>query len=168
MIVKTIVVGKLATNCYLVCKGNKCLIIDPGASPEIIEKELIGLEVVGLLLTHSHFDHTGALNYFITKYHLEVNKNILEFNYEIIKTPGHTKDSVSFYFPEEKIMFTGDFLFQNSFGRTDLGGNNKEMLISLKLINSYPDNIIIYPGHGNSSTLGQEKLNFATYQQYLN
>ena len=60
-------------------------------------------------------------------------------------------------------MFTGDFIFYSSIGRTDLGGNNKDMLYSLDLMKKYADDITIYPGHGPATTLGQEKKNFKMY-----
>ena len=60
-------------------------------------------------------------------------------------------------------MFTGDFIFKSSIGRTDLGGNDKDMVYSLNLIEKYADDIAIYPGHGPSTNLGQEKKNFRTY-----
>ena len=84
--------------------------------------------------------------------------------FEIIKTPGHTSDSVSYYFPEDKVLFAGDFLFLNSIGRTDLPtGNDMEMQKSLELISKYPDDIVVYPGHGETTTLGYEKENFKYY-----
>ena len=65
-------------------------------------------------------------------------------------------------------MFCGDFLFKNSFGRTDLeSGSNSKMIESLKLINSYNDDIKLYPGHGQPTMLGQEKLNFENYINHL-
>ena len=63
-------------------------------------------------------------------------------------------------------MFTGDFIFNNAIGRTDLGGSKKDMLKSLNMIMSYPDDILIYPGHGESTTLGVEKLNFKNMLDY--
>ena len=83
-----------------------------------------------------------------------------KFSFEIIKTYGHTDDSVTFYFPKEKIMFTGDFLFKETIGRTDLPtGDNNKMYDSLKKIKKYSDDITIFPGHGEDSTLGYEKKN---------
>ena len=164
MQIKCIPVGSLQANCYLVKKENKVLIIDPGDEAKKIEEELKNDIVVGLLLTHNHFDHTGALSYFENKYHLKTNENTGYFTYEVIKTPGHTKDSQTFYFPEEKIMFTGDFLFKGTIGRMDLeGGSILDMKESLEKISKYDDDITLYPGHGESSTLGQEKLNFTYY-----
>ena len=77
-----------------------------------------------------------------------------------IYTPGHSKDSVTFYFEEEKIMFIGDFIFKESIGRCDLpGGSEAEMKQSIKKILEYPDDIRLYPGHYQDTSLGDEKIN---------
>lgn len=164
MQIKCIPVGALQANCYIVSKESKGILIDPGDEYKKIEDELKGLELVGIFLTHNHFDHVGALSYFEEKYGLQHNGKTKEFFYEIIKTPGHSKDSLTFYFPQEKIMFTGDFLFQGTIGRMDLpGGSEKEMQESLEKIEKYEDDIKIYPGHGPSSMLGNEKRLFKYY-----
>lgn len=164
MNIKRVVVGPLQENCYILKIGNNVVLIDPGDEPEKIEKEVEGLQVIGILLTHNHFDHIGALAYFEDKYQIKHNEKIENLDYEVIKTPGHSKDSLTFYFKNEKVMFTGDFLFQGSIGRMDLpGGNRDEMKKSLALINKYPDAITIYPGHGPASTLGEEKKLFTYY-----
>ena len=65
-------------------------------------------------------------------------------------------------------MFTGDFLFNSSIGRIDLPtGSKKDMLNSLAEISKYPDEIIIYPGHGSISKLGYEKKYFSYYKMIL-
>ena len=164
MQIKCIPVGYLQANCYIVSIDNKAILIDPGDEAQKIESHLNGLELVGILLTHNHFDHTGALSYFEEKYHLKHNEKIYGFSYEIIKTPGHTKDSLTFYFPEEKIMFTGDFLFKETIGRMDLpGGSVEDMKKSLELISNYDDDIIVYPGHEEKTILGEEKKLFQFY-----
>lgn len=164
MQIEKVIVSEYRTNCYIVTKDNKTLLIDPGDDAEKIESMLQGLNVVGILVTHNHSDHIGALDYFEKKYHLHHNEKCQEFIYETIKTPGHTKDSVTFYFPDEKMMFTGDFLFYNTIGRMDFpGGSEKEMQESLEQIKNYPDDITIYPGHGPKTNLGHEKKNFPYY-----
>lgn len=164
MNVKRIVVGDLQENCYIIEKNTNAIIVDPGDEPEKIEKELDKLNIVGILLTHNHFDHVGALSYFENKYNLKHNDEIEHFDYETISTPGHSKDSLCFYFPKEKIMITGDFLFKGTIGRMDLpGGSILDMKNSLNKISKYPDDIVIYPGHGEKSTLGSEKKHFNFY-----
>lgn len=164
MKITTLQVGDLATNCYLLEKNNKVLIIDPGDEFSKIKAEINNKKVVGCLVTHFHFDHIGALEEVLSYYDLDVNKvTDPDFVFETIKTPGHTFDSKTFYFKNDQIMFTGDFIFNSSIGRTDLGGSNKDMLYSLDLIKKYDNDITIYPGHGPATTLGQEKKNFKMY-----
>jgi len=166
MIVKRLVLGPLSTNCYLVIKDNNCLIVDPADNIVTIRKELTNLNFVGILITHYHFDHIGALEELKQYYNVPIydystdNINVENFNFEIIHNPGHTIDSVSFYFRNEKIMFVGDFIFKETIGRTDLDtGNMMEMQDSLNMIKKYPDDVILYPGHGEKTTLGHEKIN---------
>lgn len=160
-------VGYLRANCYLVINNNKLLIIDPGSEFEKIDSTIKELKAkpVGIIVTHNHFDHVGEVDKFIEKYDLDVcsyyNKIIFnDFNYEIIDTKGHTSDSITIYFKEDNTMFTGDFLFKETIGRTDLDtGSDIEMNKSLNLIKKYPLSTIIYPGHGDSTTLENELKN---------
>ena len=90
--------------------------------------------------------------------------NIPFFNIEVIATPGHKEDAVCYYFPDEHILFTGDTLFQESIGRTDLPGGDMATLIrSLKRLIMLPDNTQVYPGHGYPTTIEHEKQ----YNPYL-
>ena len=178
MEIKKVVVGYLEENCYLIKDGNKGLIVDPGDEIDKILNMIGDTKIVGILITHAHFDHIGALDellkvYDVPVYYHNINnelkykklENIKEqlytindFNFKTIYTPGHRNDSVTFYFEKENIMFTGDFLFKESIGRTDLEyGNEKEMYNSIELIKKYNNDIIIYPGHGEYSMLGYEK-----------
>lgn len=164
MKVDTIVVGELDTNCYLLDIDNEVVIIDPGDDFTKIKERIGNRKVVGVLLTHFHFDHIGALEEVLSYYNLEINKvNSNKFKYEIIETPGHTSESKTYYFKNDNIMFIGDFIFKDGIGRTDLGGNNRDMINSLKLISKYPDNTILYTGHGEKTTLKEEKNNFKYY-----
>jgi glyoxylase-like metal-dependent hydrolase (beta-lactamase superfamily II) len=117
------------------------------------------------ILTHRHDDHIGALDKLVAEYKVVVydkkrsegNYSVHPFNFSIIENKGHSDDSISFYFKDEDIMFTGDFLFKGTIGRTDLKtGSSKDMVISLINIKKYNPNTIIYPGHGEESTLGYE------------
>lgn len=166
MEIETLKVGDLETNCYLLKKNNNYLIIDPGSDIEKIKKNING-KVLAILLTHRHFDHIGALDELEKCYQVPVydfnslNEDkitIGKFTFDVIYTPGHTIDSITFYFKNEQIMFVGDFIFKSSIGRTDLGGNMKEMLASINKIKQYDDNITLYPGHGVITTLKDEKL----------
>ncbi len=164
MEIKKLVLGPLHTNCYLVIKENACLIIDPASSADIIINACKSYQVKGILVTHHHFDHIGALKELENFYHLKHNTFNDNFGYEIIKTPGHASDSLTFYFKPEKVMFTGDFIFYHTCGRCDLETSSiKDMQESLAKIKQYPDDITIYPGHGKSSILGAEKELFTKY-----
>lgn len=152
-------------NCYLLEKDNKILIIDPGNDYLNIKEKLKDKQVLGFLITHNHMDHIGVLSELLNDYNVNIYDYSLEekdysidkFKFKIIKTPGHTNDSVSFYFEDEKVMFTGDFIFKGTIGRTDLPtGDMNTMINSIKKIKTYPKDIIIYPGHGESTTIENE------------
>ena len=82
-------------------------------------------------------------------------------SFEVIHTPGHSKGGVCFYSSKQKILFSGDTLFRGSIGRTDLMDGNYESLIhSIKhRILKLDDDVVIYPGHGDSTTIEYEKRN---------
>lgn len=81
--------------------------------------------------------------------------NLGGMDIEVIHLPGHSKGSVCYYIPGERVMFTGDLLFAQGYGRADLhGGNAFTLRTSLCALRSYPKNITIYPGHGESALLG--------------
>ncbi len=80
-----------------------------------------------------------------------------DFNYEVIATPGHSPGGVSYYFPDDNTLFSGDTLFQDSIGRTDLpGGNMKQLNKSLKILAGLPPETEVYPGHGPKTTIARE------------
>lgn len=114
MEIKCVVTGFLDENCYLLIKDGKCLVVDPGDDFHKIKDEIGDNKVLGVLITHSHADHIGALRNFLTKRSIKIFKksnleekeySIGDFKFKCIYTPGHSKDSVTFYFEEEKIMF---------------------------------------------------------------
>lgn len=160
-------VGYLQCNCYLLEKGNNILIVDPGDELDKIIEKIGNKEVVGIMLTHRHFDHVGCVDELVSKYQVPVyDYNSLKegkhklgvFSFEVIYTLGHTMDSITFYFEENKFMFTGDFLFYDTIGRCDFEESDyQEMLKSIEKIKEYPDDIIVYPGHGTLTNLGREK-----------
>lgn len=173
MEIKKIVTGTLDENCYVLIKNRTCLVIDPGADYNNIKEQVGDNKVLGVLITHSHFDHIGALRNFLTKRSIKIFKKsnleekeyqLGDFKFECIYTPGHSKDSVTFYFKEDNAMFVGDFVFKDSIGRCDLpGGSINEMEASIKKLLEYTDNINLYSGHGDDTTLDIEKK----YNPYL-
>lgn len=180
MKIEKIVVGDYEENCYLLIKDTKCIVVDPGDEFDKISSIIneLKLDVIGVLITHAHFDHVGALSdtlnkYYVPLYYHNINNEIMydklinikeeeyildDFKFKVIYTPGHRNDAVTYYFYEENIMITGDFLFKGSIGRTDLEyADVNEMKKSIEKIKKYNDDIIIYPGHGDSSNLKFEK-----------
>lgn len=80
---------------------------------------------------------------------------------EVIHVPGHTPGGIALLIkkPKDKILFTGDALFYQGIGRTDFPGSDEQLLIkSIKeRLFNLTDDTVIYPGHGPSSTIGEEK-----------
>ena len=191
--IKTIAVGNMGVNCYLVCDGEKTVVIDPGDDFEKI-KSLAGGKIDAVLLTHGHFDHIGAVaslqkegaRVYVSQEDADMlfdNKKCLgafagvfikpsnadcqvddgdeiivgKMKFSVILTPGHTKGSVCYKF--EDVLFSGDTLFCGSVGRWDFPGGDFEALIkSIKeKIFVLDGNTRVLPGHGDESTVKQEK-----------
>ncbi len=180
MQVKSICLGSLATNCYLIEINRLRIIIDP-AEPSEELFSLIGEQKVDLVVnTHGHFDHIGgdwALqeegaqillhradlplvdSYYpnhppIDRY-LEDGDEIAG-ELRVIHTPGHSPGSV--ILAADGVLFVGDLLFAGSIGRTDFpGGSMEEMKRSLKKLLALPGDYRIYPGHGEATTLEKER-----------
>lgn len=91
------------------------------------------------------------------------NKSIMlgDITGKYISTPGHTPDEYCIYFEQDKILFSGDVLFNQSIGRTDLWGGNQDILLkSIKnKLFTLPDEVRVYPGHDSTTTIGFEKKN---------
>ena len=76
----------------------------------------------------------------------------------IIETPGHTPGSVCLYWEKEKVLLSGDTLFQMGYGRTDLpGGDIGQLIDSLERLFLLPSDVRVYPGHGDSTTIAAER-----------
>ena len=182
MNIKKIVVGLYQENCYFLTIDNDLLIVDPGDEfnklDNIIKNHNYNL--LGILITHAHFDHVGALEELLNKYKVPVYYNninneieynnlinikeedysIKNFKFKVIYFSGHRNDLSAFYFYEDNVMFVGDFLFKDSIGRCDLEyANIHDMRESIEKIKKYDNNIKIYSGHGEDTTLGYEKKN---------
>ena len=201
MLIKTLTVGPIETNCYIVTDEDtrKCAVIDPGDESNTIldylESNKLTAEVI--FLTHGHFDHYMALPavveatgapVFISKKDVneegEKNPHKIEYtgdaisnyaegdvmtvsglNFVVIETPGHSPGSVTLMC--ENALFTGDTLFRDSCGRTDLGGSMETLLVSLKRLADFEGDYEVYPGHSEATTLERERR-FNYYVRYAN
>ena len=176
MHIKRIVVGMLQTNCYILAGENSGIVIDPGDEVDRILEELGDLKVDLILLTHNHFDHIGALSALVAATSATVaihpldsfdaaNKELddgekIHFEEEeilVIHTPGHTPGGCCFLLGEN--LFSGDTLFSGGWGNTAFpGGNETAIFKSIReRLMSLPDSTIVYPGHGDSTTIGEER-----------
>ncbi|SRR5258706_13663478 len=81
-------------------------------------------------------------------------------SWKIFFLPGHSPGHIGFYDGKEKAVFSGDVLFEHSIGRTDLPGGNFDTLIQSihQKLFTLPDEVVVYPGHGPTTTIGEEKI----------
>ena len=114
-------------------------------NPEITLNYYIGMETINLE-TDSRIDDEDVIH-------------IGDLEFKVIHTPGHTNGSTSLYCKEEKMVFTGDCLFRGTWGRTDLptGSLNDIMHSIINRLLILPDDTIVYPGHGKSTRIEEEK-----------
>ena len=163
-----------------------CCVIDPGYDADRILDKLdsLGLTLEAVLLTHGHFDHVGAVKdlaaetqcdvylhpedlsmppmmtagalYYTKTYGEGSLLKLAGLEISVLHTPGHTPGSVCLL--TDTAIFSGDTLFQGSCGRTDLpGGDWATIGKSLKRLAALEGNFWVYPGHGPSTTLRDEK-----------
>lgn len=158
-----------------------CIVIDAGmgdAEEQSTFSEYLlthHLRITAILVTHFHPDHICGLSWLRQTFpeaqvysainladgqHLQ----LAGLDIEVMATPGHKEDCLCFYIPSQKLIFTGDTLFRNSVGRTDLsGGSWNTLMQSLQRLISLPDETSVYPGHGMPTTISHEKK----YNPYL-
>ena len=201
MDVRMFTVGPVAENTYIVRRdgSDRALIVDPGDEAETLLRAIDGLGVTldGILLTHTHFDHVGAvapvakatgaevwvpeieafvladINRFVPwpgigpfeSYEAEhtlkggERLQLAGFEIDVLHTPGHSPGHVTFSLPDETAIFSGDVLFQQSIGRTDLpGGDHATLLESIRmLVETLPAETAVHPGHMGLTSLGAER-----------
>ena len=164
----------------------RCAIVDPGYEPQTVVRAMQdrGLTAAMILLTHGHFDHVGAVRplaqslnipVYLCEKELDLPENLTggplyataeyadgdeikldSLTFRVMETPGHTPGSVCLLC--ETVMFAGDTLFAGSCGRTDLpGGSWSTILKSLARLASLECNYWVHPGHGEATTLRDEK-----------
>ena len=159
----TVVTGYLEENCYILHNDKDALIIDPGDDSNKIIDAIGNLNVLGILITHYHFDHVGALDDIKNKYKKaklvdfksKKDQTIGDFKFKIIENFGHTMDSISYYFEDDKKLFCGDFVFRESIGRFEME-DMPIMLDSLEKFKKLDRDIKVYPGHGEYTEVGYE------------
>ena len=202
MEIKRVVSQYLDSNVFVLAKNNQVVIVDAGVEVEQIAKIIADKKVLGVLLTHGHYDHSLFAGEYAEKFDCKVycsnealhtladgeenysegqfivtdfsrfvvcedsEKIILgEFEIEFLQTKGHSRCSASFLI--EKQLFSGDTLFAQGIGRTDLVGSNKyEMLSSLERLEKV-DFEYAYSGHGESSTKEEQQKNIAIFKRFL-
>jgi len=192
-------VGPVQENSFLVraSGAERALMVDPGDEPEklLAAIEEAGVSLDAILLTHTHFDHIGAVapvakatgaTVYCPKIEVPVLADIMRFvpwpgfgpfesydadetveggehlslaglEIDVIFTPGHSPGHVTYAI--EDALFSGDVLFQGSVGRTDLpGGDWPTLARSIQsLLDAYPDETRVFPGHMGLTTLGRER-----------
>jgi glyoxylase-like metal-dependent hydrolase (beta-lactamase superfamily II) len=199
--VRTFTVGLVQENCFIAhLEGSdRALVVDPGDEADRLLEALkaLGLGVEAILVTHTHFDHIGAvaplaaatgapvwcpeiergvladINSYVPwpgfgpfeSYeadHLVKGGERLELaglEIDVTFTPGHSPGHVSYAIPAHAALFSGDVLFRGSVGRVDLpGGDWPTLLRSIEtLLETYPAETTVYPGHMGITTLGAER-----------
>ena len=200
--VRMCTVGPVQENCFIVRqKGSEhAVIVDPGEEADKLLAAIDALSITKLgavLLTHTHFDHVGAVApvaeatgapVYCPELETRVLANIMDYvpwpgfgpfesydadeavaggeaielaglTLDVIFTPGHSPGHVTYAVRGENALFSGDVLFQGSVGRVDLpGGDWPTLLASIEtLVDSYPDETTVYPGHMGITTLGAER-----------
>ena len=200
--VRMFTVGPVQENCYIVRRKDDptAVIVDPGDEAEqlLTAVERLGIETVeAILVTHTHFDHVGAVApvarateapVYCPELETQVLANIMDYvpwpgfgpfesfqadhtvaggetlelaglSFEVVFTPGHSPGHVTYALAEHEAMFSGDVLFQGSVGRVDLpGGDWPTLLASIEnLIDAYPAETTVFPGHMGVTTLGRER-----------
>ncbi len=194
-------VGQVAENCFLIRRdgSDRGLIVDPGEEAERILHVVdeLGLGIDAILLTHTHFDHVGAVApvaratgapVYCPELEVPVLRDIMAFvpwpgfgpyesyeadetlaggetldlagmKIEVLFTPGHSPGHVTYAIRDEAALFSGDVLFQDSVGRVDLpGGDWPTLLESIRgLVEGFPEETTVYPGHMGTTTLGAER-----------
>jgi hydroxyacylglutathione hydrolase len=199
--VQMFTVGMVQENCFLVRPegGERAVIVDPGdEAPRLLQAVAdAGVTLDAILLTHTHFDHVGAVApvaratgapVYCPQLEVPVLQDVMAFvpwpgfgpfeswdpeetvqggetlelaglTLDVVSTPGHSPGHVTYAVRGEQALFSGDVLFQNSVGRTDLpGGDAPTLMRSIAtLLERFDDEARVYPGHMGVTTLGAER-----------
>jgi hydroxyacylglutathione hydrolase len=178
--------GQWATNCYVVIeKGTgESLLVDAPASPDVILAALDGTRPRRILLTHGHFDHTGALEGLRAALRVPLAAHRADsawlpgtpdifiddgekiplggLSLEAVHTPGHTPGSLCFRLGN--YLFAGDTIFPGGPGHTDTPDDFVEIINTInRKILTLPDETIILPGHGTQTTVAEARAEYAAF-----
>lgn len=156
----------------LVCKG---ILLTHGHFDHIMAVKELSLDTHALIYAHeaeaallkdSHMNasyHTRRECSVIPDVLLKDNQvlHLAGFTVKVIHTPGHTAGGACYYFNGHLVLFSGDTLFKESIGRTDLPtGNSRLLLESVRSkLMILEDQVVVYPGHGDATTIGYERDN---------
>lgn len=183
MELRTRQVGPWGMNTYvLVCPDSKrSVLIDPGADPDILSDMLAGTTPVAILLTHTHGDHTGALDEMRSRLkvpllahpgphaggiELDANRwlrhgNVVQVGkhtLRVLHTPGHIGDQICFAIEDDYRIVVGDTIFDGGPGKTWSSEEFQTTLKTLReIVLAWPDATICYPGHGPHFRLGDRR-----------
>lgn len=121
------------------------------------EKEVLSVPELNLSVNFGE-SFTEAADYLVKE---GETITISGLSFQVLNTPGHTCGSVCYWMKAEEVLFSGDTLFCESLGRTDFPtGNSQEIIASIKeKLFVLPDETIVYPGHGEQTTIRYEKKN---------
>lgn len=79
-------------------------------------------------------------------------------SFQVLHTPGHAKGQISLYSAADHVLLGGDTLFPNGYGRTDIAGaSEQETVATMARLLDLPDDVVVYPGHGDTTTIGRER-----------
>ena len=151
----------LNTHCHLDhVFGNKFIHDEYNLTLHLHENEKIILDnaaIAGLNWNMPFENYRGDLIFIKEGDLIQIGNDELK----VLFTPGHSPGSICFYCSQQKFLIGGDVLFRMSIGRTDLPGGDFDMLINSiqKKLFVLPDDVIVYPGHGEPTTIGFEKKN---------